>query len=112
MKIEGATLYTGKINGQTVRVKRETRLSDYGDPNGHPVPIEGIKIEAQKGGIITAEQFLQYSGLSRDDGERLVQVAKEVEKMTRPKPQAETLSKPQTDTSYECGRNSHESYLY
>ena len=100
--IQGKTLYSGRVNGKDVKVQKETRFSSVGDPNGDKVPVEGIKIKIttkdkdNDNDIVTAEQFLTYAGLSSDPEKRREEIAKTIYKMT----------------DYQCGRDSHEAYLY
>ena len=104
--IQGETLYSGRVNGKSVKVQKETRFVSVGDPNGFKAPVEGIKITTKdkdknndndnNNDIVTAETFLSYAGLSSDPEKRREKIAETIYKMT----------------DYQCGRDSHEAYLY
>lgn len=98
--IQGATLYSGRVNGKSVKVQTETRFTSVGDPNGHKVPVEGVKITTKDNDIVTAETFLAYAGLSSDPEKRREKIAETIYEMTEVNP------------DYQCGRDSHEAYLY
>lgn len=98
--IQGATLYSGRFNGKSVKVQTETRFVSSGDPNGFKAPVEGVKITTTENDIVTAETFLTYAGLSSDPEERKKTIAKTIYEMTGVNP------------DYQCGRDSHEAYLY
>ena len=108
--IQGATLYSGIVNGKSVKVQKETRFASVGDPNGHKVPVEGVKITTKDNGIVTAETFLTYAGLSNDAEAKREKIAETISSLTET-PQVE---EPREDRNpdYQCGRDSHEAYLY
>ena len=113
--IQGATLYAGRVNGKSVKVQEETRFATFGDPNGHKVPVDGLNITAKdKKGIVTAETFLAYAGLSRDPKARREKIAETISSLTEtPKVEApEVKAKEYRNPNYQCGRDSHEAYLY
>lgn len=98
--IQGATLYSGRVNGKSVKVQKETRFTSVGDPNGFKAPVEGVKITTKDNDIVTAETFLAYAGLSSDPEKRREKIAETIYEMTEVNP------------DYQCGRDSHEAYLY
>lgn len=114
--IQGATLYKGIVNGKSVTVQKETRFATFGDPNGHKVPVDGLNITAKDkdNGIVTAETFLAYAGLSRDPKARREKIAETISSLTEtPKVEApEVKDKEYRNPNYQCGRDSHEAYLY
>lgn len=108
--IQGATLYSGIVKGKSVKVQEETRFASVGDPNGHKVPVEGVKITTKDNGIVTAETFLTYAGLSNDAEARREKIAETIYGMTET-PEVEE-AKEDRNPDYQCGRDSHEAYLY
>lgn len=109
--IQGATLYEGRVNGKSVKVQKETRFASVGDPNGHKVPVDGLNITAKDKGIVTAETFLAYAGLSRDPEKRREKIAETISSLTET-PKVEVEAKEYRNPDYQCGRDSHEAYLY
>lgn len=112
--IQGATLYSGRVNGKSVKVQKETRFATFGDPNGHKVPVEGVKITTKDNGIVTAEAFLTYAGLSSDAEARREKIAETISSLTEtPEVEVpEVKAKEDRNPDYQCGRDSHEAYLY
>lgn len=108
--IQGATLYSGRVNGKSVKVQKETRFATFGDPNGHKVPVEGVKITTKDNGIVTAEAFLTYAGLSNDAEARREKIAETISSLTET-PEVEE-AREDRNPDYQCGRDSHEAYLY
>ena len=108
--IQGATLYSGIVNGKSVKVQKETRFASVGDPNGHKVPVEGVRITTKDNGIVTAETFLSYAGLSYDAEARREKIAETIYGMTEENEELD--SKEDRNPDYQCGRDSHEAYLY
>ena len=113
--IQGPTFYEGTVNGKSVKVQKQTRFTSDGDPNGHKVPVDGLNITAKdKKGIVTAETFLAYAGLSRDPKERREKIAETISSLTEtPKVEApEVKAKEYINPNYQCGKDSHEATLY
>ena len=112
--IQGPTFYEGTVNGKSVKVQKQTRFTSVGDPNGHKVPVDGLNITAKDKGIVTAETFLAYAGLSRDPKARREKIAKTISSLTEtPKVEApEVKDKEYRNPNYQCGRDSHEGSLY
>ncbi len=113
--IQGATLYSGRVNGKSVTVQKKTHYSSYGDPNGHKVPVDGVRITVKDNDIVTAETFLAYAGLSSDPKERREKIAETIYGMTEtPEVEVPEVEETREDRNpdYQCGRDSHEAYLY
>ena len=114
--IQGATLYAGTVNGKSVTVQKQTRFTSVGDPNGHKVPVDGLNITAKDKDkdIVTAETFLAYAGLSRDPKARREKIAETISSLTKtPEVEApEVKAKEYINPDYQCGKHSHEAYLY
>lgn len=110
--IQGATLYSGIVNGKSVKVQKETRFASVGDPNGHKVPVEGVKITTKDNGIVTAETFLTYAGLSPDAEARREKIAETIYGMTEDNEELDVNDTEDRNPDYQCGRDSHEAYLY
>lgn len=108
--IQGATLYSGRVNGKSVKVQKETRFTSVGDPNGFKAPVEGVKITTKDNGIVTAETFLAYAGLSSDPEKRREKIAETISSLTET-PEVEE-AREDRNPDYQCGRDSHEAYLY
>lgn len=112
--IQGATLYSGRVNGKSVTVQKKTHYSSYGDPNGHKVPVDGVRITVKDNDIVTAETFLAYAGLSSDAEARREKIAETISSLTEtPEVEVpEVKAKEDRNPDYQCGRDSHEAYLY
>lgn len=112
--IQGKTLYSGIVNGKSVKVQEETRFTSVGDPNGHKVPVDGLRITVKDNDkdndIVTAETFLAYAGLSRDPEARKKKTDETIHELTKTPEVEETREDRKPD--YQSGRDSHEAYLY
>lgn len=113
--VEGNVLHIGSYApGKTVKVQEQVRHSSYGDPNGHPVPVEGVSIQTKKGDVVTADLFLPYAGLSEKEEERKAQIEQNVAELTSVTVPEEkpTTVKHFGDEGYVSGRDGHEGHLY